>query len=135
MLSQLSFWTWHAWKSHMLHAFAMHMHIHLADDFRMPCRTLWNSHAVQASAWLAAHPSHQAKSISLSAMAESTMGKPLNKAMQTSNWAARPLSPQQLLYAALDAHVCLQVCDAVSASCAAGEIELPDLTRLAQRWP
>ena len=41
---------------------------------------------------------------SLSAMAESVLDKPLNKALQTSNWEWRPLSQQQQLYAALDAH-------------------------------
>ena len=74
---------------------------------------MWSQHAHAAAAWLAAHPEQRAKSASLTAMAESVLGKPLNKALQTSNWEARPLSPQQLHYAALDAHVCLQICNAV----------------------
>ncbi len=32
------------------------------------------------------------------------LGAPLDKRMQLSNWGRRPLVPQQLEYAALDAH-------------------------------
>ena len=72
-------------------------------------RSVWSQHARSAREWLDTHPHHRAKTMSLTAMAESTVGKPLNKALQTSDWGARPLSPKQLQYAALDAHVCLQI--------------------------
>jgi ribonuclease D len=42
---------------------------------------------------------------SLGALVNRTLGKPLNKAQQASNWAQRPLSEAQLRYAACDAHV------------------------------
>ena len=68
---------------------------------------------MEANAWLEAHPHHQAKMIALSAMAESVLGKPLNKALQTYNWDARPLSRQQMMYAAMDAHVLLQIYETI----------------------
>ena len=37
--------------------------------------------------------------VSLSLMAEACLGRPLDKSMQLSSWAARPLSPRQLTYA------------------------------------
>jgi hypothetical protein len=40
---------------------------------------------------------------SLSRLVASVLGRPLDKAQQRSSWAERPLSPEQLLYAATDA--------------------------------
>eukprot|EP00964_Phaeocystis_antarctica_P146133 scaffold112337_cov69-Phaeocystis_antarctica.AAC.7 len=37
-------------------------------------------------------------------LCEQMLGAPLDKRMQLSNWARRPLVPQQRAYAALDAH-------------------------------
>ncbi|GIL53333.1 hypothetical protein Vafri_8955 [Volvox africanus] len=48
----------------------------------------------------------------LSTLAATLLGKPLDKAMQVSDWEARPLSPRQLTYAAQDAHVLLRLWDA-----------------------
>lgn len=45
-----------------------------------------------------------------------TIGKRLDKAQQCSEWCRRPLSRAQFLYAALDAHVLLEVHNAVTAS-------------------
>lgn len=70
--------------------------------------------------------------MSLTAMAHSVLGKPLNKALQTSNWGARPLSAQQLLYAALDAHVCLQIWAAIGGNQPHADMLL---NSLAVRWP
>ena len=93
-------------------------------------RAVWGQHAAGAQQWLAAHPTHRAATLSLTAMAESVLGKPLNKALQTSDWGARPLSPQQLLYASLDALVCLLIHDAILA-------QQPDLQleHFAVSWP
>eukprot|EP00775_Hariotina_reticulata_P007955 gene7955-8153_t len=43
--------------------------------------------------------------ISLSKLVDSLLGSPMNKAQQTSNWEARPLSAEQQVYAAGDALV------------------------------
>ena len=47
--------------------------------------------------------------IALSALTLATLGKPLNKIMQISDWQQRPLSASQLRYAAIDAHAGLRV--------------------------
>ena len=41
------------------------------------------------------------------------LGVPLDKEQQRSQWAARPLSAEQLHYAAADAYVLLSILDAV----------------------
>eukprot|EP00873_Tetraselmis_striata_P028987 jgi/Tetstr1/449251/TSEL_036456.t1 len=52
----------------------------------------------------------------LSAIVEATLpGKTLGKAQQCSDWAARPLSPEQLRYAAADPAVCVAVFDEMCA--------------------
>lgn len=45
----------------------------------------------------------------MSALCLMYTGKRLNKAMQCSDWQRRPLLQEQISYAALDAHVLLQV--------------------------
>lgn len=49
--------------------------------------------------------------IGLSLLAEKICGKPLDKSVRMSNWNRRPLSEDQLQYAALDAHVLLVIHD------------------------
>eukprot|EP00466_Bigelowiella_natans_P016387 jgi/Bigna1/83847/fgenesh1_pg.116_\ len=46
---------------------------------------------------------------SLSKLGQSLLGKPLQKSKAFSNWSRRPLTPAQIYYAALDAHVALQI--------------------------
>ncbi|MGH9900740.1 MAG: HRDC domain-containing protein [Pyrinomonadaceae bacterium] len=48
-------------------------------------------------------------SYSLASVAEHLLGLPLDKTLQRSNWRRRPLTRQQIEYAALDAHVTLKV--------------------------
>lgn len=47
------------------------------------------------------------------------LGLPLSKRMQTSDWEVRPLTPQQLHYGALDAHVLLAL---FAATCSRGDV-------------
>lgn len=46
---------------------------------------------------------------SLQGLVQGTLGKRLNKSQQCSAWSRRPLSVEQVTYAALDAHVLLQL--------------------------
>jgi len=45
----------------------------------------------------------------LSGLTLSVMGKKLDKSQQISNWDRRPLRQEQMIYAALDAYVCIQL--------------------------
>jgi hypothetical protein len=54
--------------------------------------------------------------LSLSEGCDLCLGKELNKDHRMSNWDLRPLSPEQLTYAALDAHCLLGILDAVQES-------------------
>ena len=51
-----------------------------------------------------------APGLGLSALAERHLGKPLDKALQCSQWEVRPLTDAQRVYAALDATVVALVC-------------------------
>ena len=60
--------------------------------------------AAAAAAGRPAKPAQKKGGRGLSALCEQMLGAPLDKRMQLSNWARRPLAPQQRAYAALDAH-------------------------------
>jgi len=67
--------------------------------------TLWTGrHALPGEKWVPSAYKKRASGVSLSALMEATVGKPLDKGMQVSDWSRRPLSRAQLEYAALDAH-------------------------------
>lgn len=60
----------------------------------------------------------RAQAVSLSRLVESTLGRPLDKSQQRSVWSRRPLLPQQLAYAANDAHCLVAALDALLAAAA-----------------
>jgi len=55
-------------------------------------------------------------SVSLSNVCQAVLGKALDKREQMSDWERRPLSPEQVRYAALDAHALVSILDAKSSS-------------------
>ena len=59
--------------------------------------------------WMTGTLPYSTKYLALAELAACTLGKPLNKALQTSDWQKRPLTAGQLLYAAIDAHVSVRV--------------------------
>ena len=63
----------------------------------------------QPRAWMLSNPNKPARYLGLSELAECTLGKPMNKAHQTSDWEKRPLSAGQLRYAAIDAHAGMRI--------------------------
>ena len=52
--------------------------------------------------------------VSLRTAAARMLGVELDKELQTSDWGTRPLSPAQLRYAALDAHVLLRLAEGLA---------------------
>lgn len=64
--------------------------------------------------------------LGLSALVEARFGVRLSKAHQRSDWGRRPLSPEQLAYAALDTHYLLRLREALGA-----ELEAKGLTAIA----
>ncbi|KAI7836357.1 hypothetical protein COHA_009779 [Chlorella ohadii] len=65
---------------------------------------MWRSHHIEQSGKRStAGFKRRAGEVSLSMLAQTVLGKPLDKSQQVSNWGQRPLSAQQLSYAALDA--------------------------------
>ena len=61
---------------------------------------------------------------SLRATCAHWLGERMSKEEQRSDWAARPLSPEQMRYASLDASMCLRVLDAMEADSADGGLAL-----------
>ncbi|CAL8463132.1 g2666 [Coccomyxa elongata] len=59
-------------------------------------------------------PVQKKHGISLSAMAEACLGRPLDKSMQMSRWNRRPLSQRQQTYAALDALAAVMIYDSLA---------------------
>ncbi len=53
--------------------------------------------------------SHKTRTLGLSGLTASVLGRPLQKAEQISDWSRRPLRASQLTYAALDAYVGLEI--------------------------
>lgn len=63
----------------------------------------------------------------LSSIVQSCFGLPLEKSEQCSNWELRPLRETQIIYAALDAHVLLQVYDFLQKMCVQQNINFEDI--------
>ena len=74
--------------------------------------------------WMAAKPTVRAKELGLSSLAACVLGRPVNKALQTSDWRRRPLSAAQLRYAAIDAHVAQQLFERIWDNVPPSELEL-----------
>ena len=66
---------------------------------------------VLALARLCSRPLAATQRVSLSRVCQRMLGRPLDKSQQCSRWSSRPLSPEQLRYAACDAHVLTAVFD------------------------
>lgn len=65
--------------------------------------------------------SKEKRLLSLSGCSGYFLGRPLSKNEQMSNWDHRPLKPEQIEYAALDAHVLLVLLDAILISIGSDE--------------
>ena len=66
-----------------------------------------------------AFPKMSSEGYSLKALCKQYIGKSLDKSHQVSNWKQRPLSPDQLKYAALDAHCMVYIFSKIGRSLAA----------------
>ncbi|KAJ8729404.1 hypothetical protein PYW08_000985 [Mythimna loreyi] len=64
---------------------------------------------------------------SLSCLVQSCFGLPLEKSEQCSNWELRPLRNTQILYAALDAHVLIQIYDYLQKLCLEQQINFEEI--------
>ena len=79
--------------------------------------------ARQQQPWMAGPTGMRESALGLSTMAACILGRPVNKAMQTSAWRRRPLSSAQLQYAALDAHASVQIWDKLAANISPEQLE------------
>lgn len=64
---------------------------------------------------------------SLSCLVQSCFGLPLEKSEQCSNWELRPLRKTQILYAALDAHVLIQIYEYLQKLCLEQKINFEEI--------
>lgn len=65
---------------------------------------------------------------SLSCLVQSCFGLPLEKSEQCSNWELRPLRNTQILYAALDAHVLIQIYEYLQKLCLEQKINFEEIS-------
>lgn len=79
-----------------------------------PCRQQWVVHQAVELQQLSKLTGTDTWQGSLSALVDRALGRPLDKSQQASNWATRPLSEAQMLYAANDAHVLTVLFDHLS---------------------
>ena len=78
------------------------------EDISKKCTRILDLECVKTS--LMALLTIQTSSVrGLSGICKSVLGKPLSKAEQIGDWTKRPLRPAQLVYAAMDAWVCIQI--------------------------
>ncbi|XP_075992344.1 exonuclease mut-7 homolog [Anticarsia gemmatalis] len=64
---------------------------------------------------------------SLSSVVQSCFGLPLEKSEQCSNWELRPLRSTQIVYAALDAHVLLEIYEFLQKLCSEQQINFEEI--------
>lgn len=63
----------------------------------------------------------------LNSIVEQCFGKCLNKDEQCSNWENRPLRDSQITYAALDAHVLIEIYQLFSNTCAMNNVNFEEI--------
>ena len=78
------------------------------EDISKKCTTILDLECVKTSL-MAVLGVHTSSMRGLSGFCKSVLGKPLSKAEQIGDWSKRPLRPAQLVYAALDAWVCIEI--------------------------
>ena len=67
------------------------------------------------------------RSPSLRSTCEHWLGLLMDKEEQRSEWSSRPLQPEQLSYAALDASICLDVLEAMEVDWQGSDVDGPKL--------
>ena len=78
------------------------------EDISKKCTTILDLECVKTSL-MAVLGVHTSSMRGLSGFCKSVLGKSLSKAEQIGDWSKRPLRPAQLVYAALDAWVCIEI--------------------------
>eukprot|EP00798_Chlamydomonas_sp_ICE-L_P015012 gene15012-21080_t len=72
-------------------------------------KELWIAYQSQQDTQAGALQRIRKRTVGLSTLAATLLGKPLDKSMQVSNWELRPLTERQVIYAAQDAHVLVRL--------------------------